>query len=81
MVCARRGWKSPRNNPDSGTHLVRDGGAGARLVKFEQAVERQIVPYRYKNYRMFSWGFTISRTDEQLYAEWSGKPVNLLNYS
>jgi hypothetical protein len=30
---------------------------------------------------MFSWGFAIGRTHEQLYAEWSGKPINVLNYS
>jgi len=29
---------------------------------------------------MFSWGFAIGRTYEQLYAEWSGKPVQVLNY-
>ena len=47
----------------------------------EEAVERYVVPDRYKGYRMFSWGFTIGRTIEQLYAEWSGKPVQILNYS
>ena len=49
-------------------------------VPVEEAVERYVVPDRYKNYRMFSWGFTIGRTIEQLYAEWSGKPVQILNY-
>jgi hypothetical protein len=47
----------------------------------EEAVERYVVPDRFKNYRQFSWGFAIGRTTEQLYAEWSGKPVNVLNYS
>ena len=37
-------------------------------------------PTSIKNYRMFSWGFTIGRTYEQLYSEWSGKPVQILNY-
>jgi len=50
-------------------------------VPVEEAVERYGVPDRYKNYRQFSWGFTIGRTIEQLYAEWSGKPVQILNYS
>ena len=50
-------------------------------VPVEEAVEHFIVPDRYKNYRMFSWGFAIGRTIEQLYAEWSGKPVRILNYS
>jgi cyclase len=49
-------------------------------VPVEEAVERYVVPDRYKNYRQFSWGFTIGRTIEQLYAEWSGKPVQILNY-
>jgi cyclase len=49
-------------------------------VPVEEAVERYVIPDKYKNYRMFSWGFTIGRTCEQLYAEWSGKSVNVLNY-
>lgn len=49
-------------------------------VPVEEAVERYVVPDRYKSYRQFSWGFTIGRTIEQLYAEWSGKPVQILNY-
>jgi glyoxylase-like metal-dependent hydrolase (beta-lactamase superfamily II) len=50
-------------------------------IPVEEAVERYVVPDRYKNYRQFSWGFTIGRTIEQFYAEWSGKPVAVLNYS
>jgi cyclase len=50
-------------------------------VPVEEAVERYIVPDKYKGYRMFSWGFAIGRTYEQLYAEWSGRPVQILNYS
>lgn len=50
-------------------------------VPVEEAVERYIVPDRFKNYRQFSWGFAVSRTIEQLYAEWSGKPVQILSYS
>ena len=49
-------------------------------VPVEEAAERYVVPDRYKNYVQFSWGFTIGRTYEQLYAEWSGKPVQVLNY-
>jgi len=47
----------------------------------EEAVERYVIPAQYKNYRRFSWGFPIGRTYEQFYAEWSGEPVNVLNYS
>jgi cyclase len=50
-------------------------------VSVEEAIEEYVVPDKFKNYRMFSWGFTIGRTYEQFYAEWSGKPVNVLNYS
>lgn len=50
-------------------------------VPVEEAVERYLVPERFKNYRQFSWGFAFGRTIEQLYAEWSGKPVEILNYS
>ena len=50
-------------------------------VPVEEAVERYVVPDRYRNYRQFSWGFAIGRTIEQFYAEWSGKPGNVLNYS
>lgn len=50
-------------------------------VPVEEAAERFVVPDRFKNYRQFSWGFCIGRTIEQLYAEWSGKPVQILNYS
>jgi cyclase len=50
-------------------------------VPVEEAVERYVVPDKYKNYRQFSWGFAIGRTIEQLYAEWSGKPGHVLNYS
>jgi len=49
-------------------------------VPVEDAAELYVVPDKYKNYRMFSWGFTIGRTYEQLYAEWSGKRVQVLNY-
>lgn len=50
-------------------------------IPVEEAVERYVVPDRYKNYRQFSWGFCIGRTIEQFFAEWSGKPVAVLNYS
>lgn len=50
-------------------------------VPVEEAAERYVVPDKFKNYRQFSWGFCITRTYEQFYAEWSGKPVKILNYS
>jgi cyclase len=50
-------------------------------VPVEDAIERYVIPDRFKSYVQFSWGFTIGRTMEQLYAEWSGKPVQILNYS
>jgi len=50
-------------------------------VPVEEASERYVVPEKYKNLRQFSWGFAFGRTIEQLYAEWSGKPVEVLSYS
>lgn len=50
-------------------------------VPVEEATERYVVPEKYKGLRQFSWGFAFGRTIEQLYAEWSGKPVQVLNYS
>jgi len=49
-------------------------------VAVEEATERYVVPAKYKDFRQFSWGFCIGRTIEQFYAEWSGKPVHVLNY-
>jgi len=62
---------------DIAEHAEKSYKAG---VPVEEAVEQYAVPDKYKKYRMFSWGFTIGRTYEQLYAEWSGKPVQVLNY-
>lgn len=50
-------------------------------VPIEEAVERYVVPDKWKDFRQFSWGFTIARTIEQLYTEWQGKPGPILNYS
>jgi glyoxylase-like metal-dependent hydrolase (beta-lactamase superfamily II) len=50
-------------------------------IPVEEAVERYAVPEKFKDYRRFSWGFAIGRTIEQFYAEWSGKPGHVLNYS
>ena len=50
-------------------------------VPVEEATERYVVPDKWKDFRQFSWGFCIGRTIEQFYAEWSGKPVKILNYS
>jgi cyclase len=47
----------------------------------EEAVERYVIPDKFKNYRLFSWGFGIQRTIEQFYEEWSGKHGHVLNYS
>jgi cyclase len=48
-------------------------------VPVGEAVERYVVPDKWKNFRMFSWGFTVGRTIEQLYAEWGG-PSKPLSY-
>jgi len=63
---------------DVSVHAEKSYKAG---VPVQDAIEQYVVPDKFKNYRMFSWGFTIGRTYEQLYVEWSGKPVQILNYS
>jgi glyoxylase-like metal-dependent hydrolase (beta-lactamase superfamily II) len=49
-------------------------------VPGQEAAQRYVVPEKWKNLRMFSWGFSVGRTIEQLYEEW-GKPGSVLNYS
>jgi glyoxylase-like metal-dependent hydrolase (beta-lactamase superfamily II) len=49
-------------------------------VPAEEAGDRYVVSEKFKNFRMFSWGFCVGRTVEQLYADW-GKPNTILNYS
>ena len=49
-------------------------------VPIDEAVEGYVVPEKWKNFRRFSWGFTIGRTIQQLYSEWQGKPENILTY-
>ena len=51
-------------------------GAG---VPAGEASERYIVPDEWRDFRMFSWGFTVGRITQQLYAEW-GKPGEIFNY-
>jgi cyclase len=46
-------------------------------VPAAEAVERYVPPDKYKNFRMFSWGFTVGRTIEQLYVEWGGTNKSL----
>jgi glyoxylase-like metal-dependent hydrolase (beta-lactamase superfamily II) len=49
-------------------------------VPAADAAQRYLVPEKWKNLRMFSWGFSVGRTIEQLYVEW-GKSGPVLNYS
>lgn len=49
-------------------------------VPVEEAFDRYVVPAKYKDFRQFSWGFTIGRTIQQFYAEWTGKPGHPLSY-
>ena len=48
-------------------------------VPVGEAPDRYMVPDEWKDFRMFSWGFTVGRITQQLYAEW-GKPNEILNY-
>jgi glyoxylase-like metal-dependent hydrolase (beta-lactamase superfamily II) len=49
-------------------------------VPVEEATESYAVPDRFRHFRQFSWGFTVGRTIEQLYAAWGGQPGPILNY-
>jgi glyoxylase-like metal-dependent hydrolase (beta-lactamase superfamily II) len=48
-------------------------------VPAEEAADRYVIPEKFRNFRMFSWGFTAGRTITQLYGDW-GKPVKPLTY-
>jgi glyoxylase-like metal-dependent hydrolase (beta-lactamase superfamily II) len=72
-----------------GVALLRDvfddmAGQAEKLYKagvlVEEAEERYVVPEKFKNFRMFSWGYTVGRTIEQLYAEWQGSPGHVRSY-
>jgi hypothetical protein len=47
----------------------------------DEAVDRYVIPEKYKTFRQFSWGLCIGGTIEQPYAEWFAKPGPVLNYS
>jgi glyoxylase-like metal-dependent hydrolase (beta-lactamase superfamily II) len=49
-------------------------------VPVDEASERYVIPDRYKSWLQLSWGFTIGRTYQQFYAEWSGRQIPILNY-
>jgi glyoxylase-like metal-dependent hydrolase (beta-lactamase superfamily II) len=49
-------------------------------VPVDEATERYVVPEKWKNFRMFSWGFCVGRTIQQFYSDW-GKPSKILNYA
>jgi hypothetical protein len=42
-------------------------------VPAEEAQHRYVVPKKFKNFFVFSWGFTIGSAITQLYAEWREK--------
>jgi cyclase len=42
-------------------------------VPVDEAEQRYVVPERYKNVPIFSWGFTVAPAIRKLYGEWQGK--------
>ena len=52
---------------DQGQKLYKAG------VPADEAAERYQVPEKWKNFRMFSWGFCITRTIQQFYADWGSQ--------
>jgi glyoxylase-like metal-dependent hydrolase (beta-lactamase superfamily II) len=49
-------------------------------VPAAEAAQRYVVPEKWRGLRMFSWGFTVGRTIEQLYVEW-GRSGSVLSYT
>ena len=50
-------------------------------VPVDEAVDRYVIPEKYKTFGQFAWGLCIGGTIEQPYAEWSARPGPMLNYS
>jgi glyoxylase-like metal-dependent hydrolase (beta-lactamase superfamily II) len=42
-------------------------------VPVKEAAERYVVPEKFKNFPIFSWGLTIGPAIEKLYSEWGAK--------
>jgi glyoxylase-like metal-dependent hydrolase (beta-lactamase superfamily II) len=50
-------------------------------VPVDEAAERYTVPDEWRDFRMFSWGFTVGRMTQQFYAEWSkSNKIQILTY-
>jgi hypothetical protein len=39
-------------------------------LPLQEAIDRYVVPDKFKNFPIYSWGFTIGPTITKLYAEW-----------
>lgn len=71
QICGQEGIASLREVFDDITaQAEKMFKAGAPV---QEATERYIVPDKFKNFPIYSWGFTIAPTITKLYAEWQSK--------
>jgi glyoxylase-like metal-dependent hydrolase (beta-lactamase superfamily II) len=68
QVCGQEGIATLREVfDDIAEHAEKMHKAG---VPAEEAAERYVVPDKFKNFLIFTWGFTIGPAISKLYAEW-----------
>jgi hypothetical protein len=70
-LCGQRGIATVREIFDD---IAEQAGKMFKAgVPAEEAQHRYVVPEKFKNFFVFSWGFTIGPAITQLYAEWREK--------
>jgi len=71
QLCGQRGVATVREVFDD---IAEQAGEMFKAgVPAEEAQHRYVVPKKFKNFFVFSWGFTIGSAITQLYAEWREK--------
>ena len=71
QLCGQRGIAAVREVFDDIAEQT--GKMFKRGVPAEEAQHRYVVPKKFRNFFVFSWGFTIGPAITQLYAEWREK--------
>ena len=73
QLCGQRGIAAVREVFDD---IAEQAGKMFKAgVPAEEAQHRYVVPKKFKNFFVFSWGFTIGPAITQLYAEWREKKL------
>ena len=68
QVCGQEGIATTREVfDDISAHAEKMHKAG---LPVQEAIDRYVVPDKFKNFPIYSWGFTIGPTITKLYAEW-----------